>query len=184
MYQDGGTHEWVQGRQWGLVVTMDDATSEHCSMFFCEQEGTWSSFRGVREVIEAKGLFCSLYTDRGSHCWTTPEAGGKEDKGNLTQFGRAMAQLGIEMVPAYSPEARGRSERAFGTHQGRLPKELALAGATNMESANTTAGGAKPGQNPNGAGFKRHLSGRKIALRKAPKPCPRPPQQNRTVYLL
>ena len=136
LHQDGSTHEWVEGRRWDLIVTMDDATSEHCSMFFCEQEGTWSSFRGVREVIEAKGLFCSLYTDRGSHCWTTPEAGGKVDKGSLTQFGRAMAQLGIEMVPAYSPEARGRSERAFGTHQGRLPKELALAGATDMESAN------------------------------------------------
>ena len=136
LHQDGSTHEWVEGRQWDLIVTMDDATSEHHSMFFCEQEGTWSSFRGVREVIEAKGLFCSLYTDRGSHYWTTPEAGGKVDKGSLTQFGRAMAQLGIEMIPAYSPEARGRSERAFGTHQGRLPKELALAGATDIESAN------------------------------------------------
>jgi len=114
------------GRRWDLIVTMDDATSKHRSMFFCEQEGTWSSFRGVREVIEAKGLFCSLYTDRGSHYWTMPEAGGKVDRENLTQFGRAMAQLGIEMVPAYSPEARGRSERAFGTYQGRLPKELAL----------------------------------------------------------
>ena len=77
LHQDGGSHEWVKGRRWVLVVTMDDATSEHCSMFLCEEEGTWSSFRGVRETVEAKGLFCSLYTDRGSHCWTTPEAGGK-----------------------------------------------------------------------------------------------------------
>ena len=98
------------------IDTMDDATNEHYSMFFCEEEGTWSSFRGVRETIEAKGLFCSLYTDRGSHYWDTPAAGGKVDKDNPTQFGRAMARLGIEMIPAYSPEARGRSERAFGTN--------------------------------------------------------------------
>ena len=105
-------------------------------MFFVEEEGTASSFRGAREVIEQKGLFSSLYTDRGSHYWYTPEAGGKVDKTQLTQFGRAMKQLGIEMIPAYSPEARGRSERAFRTHQGRLPKELAVAGITTLEAAN------------------------------------------------
>ena len=91
---------------------------------------------GVRETIESRGLFCSLYTDRGSHYWHTPAAGGKVDKENPTQFGRAMAQLGIELIPAFSPEARGRSERAFGTHQGRLPKELAAAGVTDIVSAN------------------------------------------------
>ena len=115
---------------------MDDATNEHYSMFFCDEEGTQSSFRGVREVIEGRGLFCSLYADRGSHYWFTPEAGGKVDKVNLTQFGRAMGQLGIEMIPAYSPEARGRSERVFSTHQDRLVKELALAGITDMTAAN------------------------------------------------
>ena len=100
-------------------------------------EGIWSSFRGVREVIEARGLFCSLYTDRGSHYWLTPTAGGKVDKSQLTQFGRAMIlDLGIDMIPAYSPEARGRSERAFRTHQDRLVKELALAGITEMDAAN------------------------------------------------
>jgi hypothetical protein len=136
LHQDGSTHEWVPGQHWDLIVTMDDATNEHYSMFFVEEEGTQSSFRGVREVIEARGLFSTLYTDRGSHYWTTPEAGGKVDKMNLTQFGRAMKQLGIDMIAAYSPEARGRSERAFATHQGRLPKELALAGITEMETAN------------------------------------------------
>ncbi|MEO1767025.1 hypothetical protein V6E02_07360, partial [Thiobacter sp. AK1] len=114
----------------------DDATNEHYSMFFVEEEGTASSFLGVKEVIEARGLFASLYTDRGSHYWHTPEAGGKVDKHNLTQFGRAMRQLGIEMIPAYSPEARGRSERMFRTHQDRLPKELAAAGITDMAAAN------------------------------------------------
>lgn len=115
---------------------MDDATNEHYSMFFVEEEGTASSFKGVRETIMKCGLFSSLYTDRGSHYWNTPEAGGKVDKNNATQFGRAMRHLGIEMIPAYSPEARGRSERAFGTHQGRLPKELVYHGITDMEEAN------------------------------------------------
>ena len=136
IHQDGSRHEWVAGQQWDLIVTMDDATSEHYSMFFVEEEGTASSFRGVRDVIESRGLFSSFYSDRGSHYWNTPEADGKVDRENPTQFGRALRQLGIEMIAAYSPEARGRSERAFGTHQGRLPQELALAGITSMTSAN------------------------------------------------
>ena len=136
IHQDASTHEWVPGKKWDLIVTMDDATNEHYSMFFVEQEGTASSMRGVREVIEQRGLFCSFYSDRGSHYWHTPEAGGKVDKVNLTQFGRALKQLGIGQIAAYSPEARGRSERAFRTHQGRLPQELALAGITDIEEAN------------------------------------------------
>lgn len=136
IHQDASTHEWVPGKKWDLVVTMDDATSEHYSMFFTEQEGTASSFAGVRDVLLSHGLFCSFYSDRGSHYWNTPEAGGKVDKKNLTQFGRGMHQLGIEMIAAYSPEARGRSERAFSTHQGRLGKELALFGITDMNEAN------------------------------------------------
>ena len=136
IHQDASRHPWVPGQIWDLVVTMDDATNRHDSMFFVPEEGTASSFRGMKELIEKKGLPSSLYTDRGSHYWTTPEAGGKVDKTNLTQFGRGMKQLGIEMIAAYSPEARGRSERAFRTHQERLPKELALAGITTMEEAN------------------------------------------------
>lgn len=136
LHQDGSKHEWVPGKLWDLIVTMDDATSEHYSMFFVEEEGTQSSFQGINEVINSHGVFASLYTDRGSHYWYTPEAGGKVDKGNLTQFGRAMRQLGVEMIPAYSPEARGRSERAFRTHQERLVKELAVAGITDMKEAN------------------------------------------------
>ena len=136
LHQDGSRHAWVPDQAWDLIVTMDDATSEHYSMFFVEEEGTASSFRGVREVIETHGLFSSLYTDRGSHYWSTPEAGGKVDKTKLTQFGRALERLGIEMIAAYSPEARGRSERAFGTHQERLPKELAASGITEMTAAN------------------------------------------------
>ena len=115
LHQDGSDHEWVPEERWDLIVTMDDATSKHYSMFFVEEEGTASSFQGMKEVIQEKGLCCSLYTDRGSHYWLTPEVGGAVDKERLTQFGRAMHQLGIEMIPAYSPEARGRSERVFRT---------------------------------------------------------------------
>ena len=136
LHQDGSSHEWVPGRWWDLIVTMDDATSDIYSAFFVAEEGTMSSFQGVSEAIRAKGLFCSLYADRASHYWNTPEAGGKVDKDTPTQVGRALAQLGIELIPAYSPEARARSERMFGTLQKRLPQELRLAGITDMVEAN------------------------------------------------
>lgn len=136
LHQDGSRHEWVPACQWDLIVTMDDADNTIYSAFFVEEEGTMSSFLGVREVIEAHGLFGSLYVDRGSHYFHTPKAGGKVDKAHPTQFGRAMRQLGIELIPAYSPEARGRSERLFRTLQDRLPKELALAGIATMAAAN------------------------------------------------
>jgi len=136
IHQDGSTHEWVPGKKWDLIVTMDDATNEHYSMFFVEEEGTTSSFIGIKEVISKHGLFSSFYSDRGSHYWYTPEAGGKVDKSRLTQFGRALQSIGISMIAAYSPEARGRSERAFRTHQDRLPKELAMYGIIDIDEAN------------------------------------------------
>ena len=136
LHQDGSTHPWVPGQMWDLIVTLDDATGEHYSMFFVDEEGTWSSLRAMREVILAQGLPCSLYTDRGSHYWHTRETGGKVDTKNLTQFGQAMHSLGIEMIAAYSPQARGRSERAFHTHQDRLVKELAFHNITTMDAAN------------------------------------------------
>lgn len=136
LHQDGSTHEWVPGSQWDLIATLDDATSALYSAFFVEEEGTMSSFQGLRAVIEANGLFSSLYTDRGSHYWYTEKTGGKVDKTRLTQVHRALQQLGITLIPAYSPEARGRSERVFRTLQDRLPKELALAEITTMAEAN------------------------------------------------
>ncbi len=136
LHQDGSTHEWVPGCQWDLIVTLDDATSEIYSAFFIEEEGTLSSFRGLREVLETQGLFSSLYTDRGSHYWHTDEAGGRVNKSRPTHVHRALQQLGITLIAAYSPEARGRSERAFRTLQDRLPKELALAEITEMAAAN------------------------------------------------
>lgn len=137
LHQDGSRHDWLgTGALCDLIVTLDDATSEIYSAFLVNEEGTMSSFEGLIDVIEACGLFCSLYTDRGSHYWLTPEEGGRVDKIRLTQVGRALKQLGIEPIPAYSPQARGRSERMFGTLQDRLVKELALAGIKDMDAAN------------------------------------------------
>lgn len=137
LHQDGSPHAWLAGRTpLDLIITLDDATSAIYSAILVEQEGTASSFLGLRETIAAHGLPCSLYTDRGSHYFLTPKAGEPVDKSRLTQIGRALAQLGIEHIPAYSPEARGRCERAFRTLQDRLPKELALAGIETVETAN------------------------------------------------
>ena len=137
LHQDASRHAWLDGvPPLDLVVTLDDATSEVYSAFLVEEEGTASSFRGLTEVVAAKGLFCALYTDRGSHYFHTPTAGGKVSRTQPTQVGRALAQLGIEHIAAYSPEARGRSERVFRTLQDRLPKELRLAGITDIEAAN------------------------------------------------
>lgn len=137
LHQDGSTHQWVPGKTWDLIVTMDDATSEIYSMFFVDEEGTNSTFIALLEVMNTHGRFCSLYTDRGSHYWLTSKAGGKVEKGTPTQVGRALAQLGIEHIAGYSPQARGRSERMFETLQGRLPQELRVRGITEMEEANT-----------------------------------------------
>lgn len=138
LHQDASRHAWLPGdaRQYDLVVTLDDATSAIYSGFLVDEEGSASSFRGLGEVIAGHGLFCALYSDRGSHYFHTPKAGGRVDKSRPTQVGRALAQLGIEHIAAYSPQARGRSERAFRTLQDRLPKELRLAGISGIEDAN------------------------------------------------
>ena len=137
VHQDASRHAWLAGHApLDLVATLDDATSELYSAFLVAEEGTASSFHGLAETISAEGLFCALYTDRGSHYFHTPEAGGKVSKERLTQVGRALAELGIEHIAAYSPEARGRSERAFRTLQDRLVKELALAGIATVAAAN------------------------------------------------
>jgi transposase len=137
LHQDASRFAWLEGApDLDLVVTMDDASSEIYSAFLVEEEGVVSTLRGLLEVFAAKGLPSSLYTDRGSHYFFTPAAGEPVDKKQLTQVGRALARLGIEHIPAYSPQARGRSERMFGTLQGRLPKELSLCGIDNIDEAN------------------------------------------------
>ena len=141
LFQDGSTHAWLEGRPpLDLIVTMDDATSEVYSAFLVEEEGTFSSLRGLGEVIARMGLFSSFYTNRGSHYFLTPKAGEKVDRHRLTQVGRALAELGIEHIPSYSPEGRGRMERVFGTLQQRLPPMLRLNGIATIEEANRYLG--------------------------------------------
>ena len=138
LHQDGSRHVWLGGQPaMDLIVTLDDATSTIYSAFLVEEEGTGSTFRALNDVFGRHGLPLSLYTDRGSHYSHTPEAGGKVDRTCLTQVGRALDHLGVEHIAAYSPQARGRSERVFRTLQDRLPKELALAGITTPEAADT-----------------------------------------------
>jgi transposase len=137
LHQDGSRHVWLAGLPaCDLIATLDDATSALYSAFLVEEEDTASTFRALLEVFGEHGLPLSLYTDRGSHYFLTPKAGGPVDREQPTQVGRALAQLGVEHIAAYSPQARGRSERAFRTLQDRLPKELALAGITTVEAAN------------------------------------------------
>ena len=142
LHQDGSRHAWLAGRPpLDLIVTMDDATGAIYSAFLTEEEGTASTFRALKEVFSEHGLPMSLYTDRGAHYFHTPKAGGEVDRGHPTQVGRALEQLGIEHIGAYSPHARGRSERAFATLQDRLVNELALAGLTDIAAANAFIGG-------------------------------------------
>ena len=137
LHIDGSEHRWFQDERWyDLIVILDDATSEIYYARLVEEESTQTVMAGLEEVIASKGLFCALYSDRGSHFWQTPKAGGKVDGQRLTQVGRALRDLGIQMIPAYSPQARGRSERNFGTWQGRLPQELRLRRITTVEAAN------------------------------------------------
>ena len=137
LHIDGSKHQWLGDERWyDLIVILDDATSEIYYAQLVEEESTRTVMAGLREVIEKQGLFCALYSDRGSHFFVTPKAGEKVDKHRLTQVGRAMKELGIQMIPAYSPQARGRGERNFGTWQGRLPQELRLADIRDVESAN------------------------------------------------
>jgi len=137
LHIDGSKHQWFGDQRWhDLIVILDDATSEIYYAQLVEEESTRTVMAGLREVIEVQGLFCALYSDRGSHFFYTPKAGEKVDQYRPTQVGRALKELGVQMIPAYSPQARGRSERNFGTWQGRLPQELRLAGIETVEEAN------------------------------------------------
>lgn len=138
LFVDGSTHHWLAGTRFrqDLILFLDDADSEVYSAYLVDEEGSATVLAGLKEIIREHGLFCSLYTDRGSHFFHTPKAGGAVDKSLLTQLGRVLAQLGIEHIPSYTPQARGRIERLFQTWQGRLPQELASAGITTVEEAN------------------------------------------------
>jgi transposase len=138
LHLDGSPHRWLAGVEGmlDLLVLMDDATNEIYEGEFVDEEDTLSCMRLMRDCVAKRGIFCSLYTDRAGHFFFTPKAGGKVQEGHLTQIGRALKELGIRPIPAYSPEARGRSERMNGTLQGRLPQELGLHGIKTKEEAN------------------------------------------------
>lgn len=137
LHIDGSQHRWFQDeRQMDLIVILDDATSEIYYAQLVEQESTRTVMAAIRHVVQTKGWFSSLYSDRASHFFRTPKAGEAVDTRHRTEVGRALKQLEIEPIPAYSPQARGRSERNFGTWQGRLPQELRLRNIRTMEEAN------------------------------------------------
>ena len=136
LHADASRHRWLNGEQHDLIVILDDASSEIYYAQLVDEESTATMMAALREVVEQRGLFCALYSDRGTHFWLTPKAGELVDRQRLTQIGRALRDLGITMIPAYSPQARGRSERNFGTWQRRLPQELRLRGITTVEEAN------------------------------------------------
>jgi transposase len=137
LHIDGSQHQWFGDERWhDLIVILDDATSRIYYAQLVEEESTRTVLCALRQVVEQEGLFCSLYSDRASHFWLTPKAGEAVDRQALTQVGRALRELGIQLIPAYSPQARGRSERSFRTWQGRLPQELRLAGITTLAEAN------------------------------------------------
>jgi transposase len=137
LHIDGSRHQWFQDERWyDLIVILDDASSEIYYAQLVEEESTVTVMAALREVVERKGVFCALYSDRGSHFWLTPKVGGKVDYHRRTQVGRALHELGVQMIPAYSPQARGRSERSFSTWQGRLPQELRLRQLRTLEAAN------------------------------------------------
>ena len=138
LHVDGSRHRWIAGldQYQDLIVIFDDATSEVYDVQLVDEESTSTVMASLKRVVEKRGLFCSLYSDRGSHMAWTPKAGEPVHARNPTQIARALAQLGIELILAYSPQARGRCERLFGTWQGRLPQELRLRQITTIEAAN------------------------------------------------
>jgi transposase len=137
LHIDGSEHRWFgDARRYELIVILDDATSAIYYAQLVEAESTHSVMVALREVIETRGLFCSLYSDRAGHFFVTPQRGERVDHSRPTQVGRALQELGVKMIAAYSPQARGRSERNFGTWQGRLPQELRLHKISDVERAN------------------------------------------------
>src|SRR5437870_1799520 len=138
LHVDGSRHRWIAGldQYQDLIVIFDDATSEVYDVQLVDEESTATVMAALKRVVEGRGLFCSLYSDRGSHMAWTAKAGGPVDRQKPTQIARALDQLGIELILAYSPQARGRCERLFGTWQGRLPQELRLRHITTVEAAN------------------------------------------------
>lgn len=139
LHLDGSEHAWLSlcpGERQVLLLVVDDATGRNLSARLVDAETTWNCLDVLRDVVEHFGVPAQIYTDRHSVYWVSRRGGGGVDREHPTQFGRAMERLGVEMIPAKSPQARGRGERWNGTWQGRLVVELRKAGIQTMEDAN------------------------------------------------
>jgi hypothetical protein len=134
---DASKPAWFgDGRYYDLITLLDDACVEIYYAQWVAEEGRRTWLPAVREGIEQRGIFCALYSDRASHFFGTPQAGGKVHERQVTQLGRALQELEIQMIPAYSPQARGRMEDSYRSWQGRLPQELRLRQIATVEEAN------------------------------------------------
>jgi transposase len=139
LHIDGSQHAWLsltQESSWALIVILDDATSQLLYAQLVEQESTETILSALHSVFSQHGLPMSLYCDRASWAFYTPKAGDKVCKKTYTQVGRALKELGVEHIPAYSPQARGRSERVNRTLQDRLVNELKAADMRDIQQAN------------------------------------------------
>lgn len=139
LHIDGSKHAWLalhpEERQ-TLITVVDDATSRLLHAQLWPAESTQAVLMAVREVVDSYGIPASIYTDRAGWAFETPKAGAAVSKTHLTQVGEVLKRLGVEHIPSYSPQGRGRGERMNGTLQGRLINELKLAGARSLEAAN------------------------------------------------
>jgi len=141
LHADASTHAWIPGLDGmeDLIVVLDDATSAVTYARVVPQESTQTMLAALKGVVEQQGVFCALYTDRASHFITTRTGRSPhrpQSATDPTQIARALGQLGIELISAHSPQARGRMERLWETWQGRLPQELRLAAIRTLEAAN------------------------------------------------
>ncbi len=139
LHIDGSPHSWLAlcpGEQQTLIAVVDDATKAVLYAQLWPEETTEAVMVALRDVVQTHGIPLALYSDRAAWAAHTPKAGGPVDKQRLTQVGRVLKRLGIEHIVAYSPQARGRSERMNGTFQGRLVNELRVAGIATVPAAN------------------------------------------------
>lgn len=139
LHIDGSTHAWLArapDRRATLIAVPDDATNQVVYAQLWEAESTHAVMTALWEILTTYGLPMALYSDRAHWAFHTPTAKGPVDKTRLTQVGRALAQLGIDHIPSYSPQARGRSERLNRTFQDRLVNELRVAGIATIPEAN------------------------------------------------
>src|SRR5512143_3348416 len=139
LHLDGSRHAWlalVPEEKQTLIQVVDDATSRLLYARLWPGETTRAVMSALRDVVGEHGSPEAFYTDRAGWAFETPKAGGKVSQTILTQVGEALARLGVEHIPSYSPQARGRSERMNRTLQDRLVNELRVAQVATLEAAN------------------------------------------------